>query len=354
VPYIVNTGIAQFPYTITQADAKPFIKEMFSDVFEDLDRLLTVFENTDIETRHFCVPMDWFRKSPGFKEKNNLYIEQAVERGKEALENCLQGTSVSFEDITHLFFVSTTGISTPSVDARILNRLTPSTLTQIKRTPIWGLGCAGGAAGLARALDYVLAYPKEVVALIAVELCGLTFQPNDVSKSNLVATSLFADGTAAVLIAGDEAKISGPLKMITASSVIWKDTLDIMGWDISSCGFHVIFSKDIPSFVNTQVAPVLQKFLMETGNKLPDHFILHPGGKKVLEAYQTALGIPAEKLNVARKVLRENGNMSSTTVLYVLHEFLQNKLISGGEMGLLSALGPGFGSEMLLVEGAPK
>ncbi|HJV44572.1 MAG TPA: 3-oxoacyl-[acyl-carrier-protein] synthase III C-terminal domain-containing protein [Bacillota bacterium] len=351
MPYIVGAGVAKLPYTIKQTDIKPFIKEMFSDVFADLERLLTVFENTDIDQRNFCVPMEWFREPHNFKEKNHLYIQQAVKLGKEALTNCLANANLTINDITHLFFISTSGLSTPSIDARIMNELMDSPLVQVKRTPIWGLGCAGGAGGIARAMDYCLAYPKEIVAVISVELCGLTFQPNDLSKSNLVATSLFADGAAAVLVAGDQAKASGSLKMVHSQSILWNNTLDVMGWDISSSGFHVIFSKDIPTFVQNQVAQTLQKFLQEHDRSSPDHFILHPGGKKVLEAYQKALNIPIDKLNLARKVLRENGNMSSSTVLYVLNEFLQNEVANKGEIGLITALGPGFSSEMLLVEG---
>ncbi|MBP1933771.1 type III polyketide synthase [Ammoniphilus resinae] len=351
MPSILGAGTAHLPYTFHQADVKPFVKDMFSDIFSDIDRLIGLFENTGIDTRQFCVPMEWFKNNPGFKEKNSIYIENAVLYGKEALIHCMEKCQVDIADISHLFFISTTGMATPSIDVRILNELGASTHT--KRTPIWGLGCAGGAVGISRALDYVKSYPTEVVAVVAVELCGLTFQPNDLTKSNLVATSLFADGAAAVLIAGDQAeiKVKAPIQAIKSMSTYWPDSLDVMGWDFSSSGFHVIFSRDIPTIVKTRVADEVHSFLKAEQIEQIDHYIIHPGGKKVLEAFQKALDIPEEKLGITRQVLKENGNMSSCTVLYVLNEFIKQKQMNPGEKGLISALGPGFSAEMILVEG---
>lgn len=349
MPYILSTGIAKPPYEIHQSDAKPFIRDLFADIFSDIDRLLLLFENTQIETRHFCVPLEWFRENHTFQEKNALYIDHATTLSVQALQASLHSAGLELSDLSHLFFVSTTGLSTPSMDARILNALKAH--PHLKRTPIWGLGCAGGAAGLSRAFDYVSAYPDQIAAIVAVELCGLTFQRNDLTKSNLVATSLFADGAGCVVVAGDQAKVKSGLRIKHTRSTLWPDSADVMGWDFSSSGFHVIFSRDIPSFVQTEVAPDIRSYLSEHGLAAPDHYIFHPGGKKVLEAYQASLEIPSGKLELSEKVLRENGNMSSCTVLYVLDEFLQGNRIGSGEIGLISALGPGFSSELLLLEG---
>lgn len=349
LPYIISTGIAKPPYRIHQSEAKPFIRDLFADIFSDIDRLLLLFENTQIATRHFCVPLEWFRENHTFQEKNALYIDHATSLSIQALQSALQSASLDLGDLHHLFFVSTTGLSTPSLDARILNELKAQ--PQLKRTPIWGLGCAGGAAGLSRAFDYVSAYPEQMACIVAVELCGLTFQRNDLTKSNLVATSLFADGAAAVIVAGDKAKIQSGVRIKNTRSTLWPDSLDVMGWDFSSSGFHVIFSRDIPTFVQTEVTPDIRVYLSEQGISSPDHFIFHPGGKKVLEAYEESLKIPPGKLDLSEKILRENGNMSSCTVLYVLDEFLREKRIGSGEIGLISALGPGFSSELLLLEG---
>lgn len=349
LPVILSTGIAQPPYTFNQADVKPFVRDMFSEVFADIDRLLAIFENTGIDTRHFCVPMEWFKEYHQFKEKNELYIEHAKTLGKQALEQALEKANLDMKEVSHLFFVSTTGICTPSIDALILNEMDGN--PHIKRTPIWGLGCAGGAAGLSRAYEYALGHPDQVIALIAVELCGLTFQRNDLTKSNLVATSLFADGAAAVLIGGEEHHQSGRLKIIGNQSTLWPDTLDVMGWDISSSGFHVIFSRDIPSIVKEKAVPDMKEFLHFHGVPEPQHYIFHPGGKKVLEAYQEALSLSDGKLSISESVLRENGNMSSCTVLHVLNRFLEEEQILRAGTGLVAALGPGFSSEILLMEG---
>jgi alkylresorcinol/alkylpyrone synthase len=349
MPTILGTGIAHPPYTFHQSDLKPFIKDMFADVFSDLDRLLQLFENTHIQTRHFCVPLEWFRNSPSFKEKNSLYVEHAFRLSIEAIQQCLERVNVDIKEISHLFFVSTTGMSTPSMDARIINALNPD--SHMKRTPIWGLGCAGGAAGISRAFDYVKAYPKELALIVSVELCGLTFQRNDLTKSNLVATSLFADGAACVLLAGDEVKIDGKLRVQETMSTLWKDSLDVMGWDFSGSGFHVIFSRDIPSIVKRNVAANVQEFMKKHQIDCLDHYLLHPGGQKVLDAYETSLSIPAGKTDISRSILREYGNMSSCTVLYVLDRFIQENRITSGETGLISALGPGFSSELLLITG---
>ncbi|MEW9669134.1 type III polyketide synthase [Ammoniphilus sp. 3BR4] len=349
MPFILSTGTAQPPYTFRQSDVKPFVRDMFSDVFADIDRLLDLFENTGIDTRHFCVPLDWFKEAHQFKEKNELYIRTAKDLARQALENALKKANLKIEDISHLYFVSTTGIATPSIDALILNDLRANKHT--KRTPIWGLGCAGGAAGLSRTYEYALGHPEGIVALVAVELCGLTFQRNDLTKSNLVATSLFADGAAAVLVCGDEYRAKGRLQIHATRSTLWPDTLDVMGWDISSSGFHVIFSRDIPTIVKEKTVPDMLDFLQQSQTAQPQHYLFHPGGRKVLEAYQQALNLPKDKLRIPEEILRENGNMSSCTVLHVLDRFLQEKDISSGEFGLVAALGPGFSAEMLLLEG---
>jgi len=352
MPSILSTGTALPHYAFRQADVKPFIRDMFADIFHDIDRLMAIFENTQIKKRHFCVPIEWFKENHTFAEKNSLYMEHATELSIQAVERALERAKLSIVDISHLIFVSSTSLATPSVDARILNQMQANPHT--KRTPIWGLGCGGGAAGLSRAFDYVKAYPKEIAVVIAVELCGLTFQRNDLTKSNLVATSLFADGAAAVIVAGDEAPVDSPVRLRTSKSTLWPNSLDVMGWDFSSSGFHVIFSQDIPTITRTKVAEATLSFLHEHGLSKVDHYLLHPGGKKVLDAYRESLGIVGQKLDISEQILQQYGNMSSCTVLYVLDEFLRQERIGEGDSGLIAALGPGFSLEMLLIEGGGK
>src|SRR5207249_3660253 len=243
---------------------------------------------------------------------------------------------------------------TPSLDARLANLL--RFRQDVRRTPIWGLGCAGGAAGLSRARDFALADPGARVLLIALELCSLTFQRGDLDRRNLVATSLFSDGAAAAVIAGAEAEASDgaprhSLELLASRSTLWPDTLDVMGWTVDEKGLHVVFSRDIPSIVRNWVRGNLEEFLAANGLELGSipHVIAHPGGPKVLAAYASALGLPIETFRHAREVLRTCGNMSSPTCLFVLERALEAGDFHPGELGVVSALGPGFSSEYVLI-----
>ncbi|WP_152444729.1 type III polyketide synthase [Bacillus sp. THAF10] len=357
MPKILSIGTAIPKYPIYQDTAVEFAKEMFEESFKDINRLLTVFKNGEIEKRHFARNVEWFKEQHTFEEKNNLYIEEAVTYGVEAINACLQHASsmnntIPMEEVEAIFYLSTTGMSTPSIEARIMNVLPFSPYT--KRIPIWGLGCAGGAAGLSRAAEYCLAFPKAKVLVLCVELCSLTFQKNDRSKSNLVGTSLFADGIASVLMVGDDVKIdeTGVYPTVLGTqSTLMKDSEDVMGWEVKNEGLYVVFSRDIPTIITNWLAPNVHHFLSTHNCRLEslDHFVLHPGGKKVLEAYEECLGIEKANLETSSKVLKEFGNMSSATVLYVLKEIMGNNPAKG-DIGLAAAMGPGFSSEMLLLK----
>lgn len=349
MPRIVSVGTAVPPYEVEQDTARQFAREMFSDAFRDIDRLLQVFDNANIQKRHFSVPLDWFKQTHSLREKNDTYIEMACELSAKAIETCLQRTGVTAQQIDHLLFVSTTGISTPSIDAHLANRLNMG--VNLKRTPIWGLGCAGGAVGLSRAFEYAKAFPLSQVLLVAVELCSLTFQRSDLSKSNLIATSLFADGAAAVLVSGDEVgceSTNEPL-ILTSMSTLWKETEDVMGWTLKDDGLNVVFSKHIPTIVQTHMRPNMEQFLAAEQLTVEqiDRFVTHPGGMKVIQAYEDALRLPPDKTAPAKSILARYGNMSSASVLFVLEQITQEA--QPGEYGIVTALGPGFSSEQLLL-----
>jgi len=337
-------------HSIRQQVAQQFCRSLFHESFPDIDRLLPVFSNALVENRYFAVPPEWFEIEHSFAEKNQLYIKTALELGEAAISSCLQDADLAPRDIDHLFFVSTTGLATPSIDARLINilKLRPN----VRRTPIWGLGCAGGVAGLSRAYEYTVAFPRERALVLALELCGLTFQRNDLGKSNLIATSLFGDGAAAVLVSGAETGDPGP-GILASRSTLWYESLDVMGWEINDRGLKVLFSRDIPAIVRNLALPALLEFLAAQGLGLHDlaHIIAHPGGAKVLEAYEQALGLTNGKMDRARAILRKYGNMSSPTVLFVLEDFVRTQAIGTGEYGLLTALGPGFSAEMMLIQG---
>ncbi|MCJ7839504.1 type III polyketide synthase [Lederbergia sp. NSJ-179] len=357
MPRIISIGTAVPEFAIHQEEAMELARHLFSGSMKDIDRLLKVFRNGEIQKRYFVKPLDWYMESHSFSEKNAIFIEAAVELCITAIQKCVTNSTleadIAYEEIDAIFLINTTGLSTPSLDARIINQLPFSAHT--KRIPIWGVGCGGGASGLSRAYEYCLAYPDAKVLVVGVELCSLTFQLNDLSKSNLIGTSLFSDGAAAVLIGGEELPYDQLVHrslptILHTQSTLMKDSLDVMGWQFKDEGFYVVFSKDIPTLVKNWLQPVMLQFLEQNNLEESEiaHFIAHPGGKKVILAYEEALNLPPEKTNQSLEILQEYGNMSSVTVFFVLERFLEQS-ISFGDYGVIAALGPGFSSELLLL-----
>lgn len=347
MPSIYSAAGVEFPHRIPQQTVKEQVKQLFGDM-PHAERLLQAFDNTEIQTRNFCKPMSYYFEDTNFEDRNNEYIRGALEYSIAAIEECLAKASVQKETVTDIVFVSTTGLATPSMDALIINKMKLN--PHIHRMPLWGLGCAGGVSGMARANEIAKANPQAVVLLVAVELCSLTLIKNDYSKSNFIGSSLFSDGVAAVLIKGDAHGNKGKFSYITSGSKLYFDSLEIMGWNFTNDGFKVLFSKDIPSFIHTHIGEAVEDFLFEQNINLADikHFIFHPGGRKVLDAYKETLKAPGDFLKDTREVMQENGNMSSVTVLYVLEKFLEKPLEDG--YALMLAMGPGFSSEMVLLK----
>ncbi len=348
MPRITSVAKALPPFKLTQDQIREFVRIQFSESALTIDRLIEVFENAEIKERYFSVPIDWYRTVRTFEEKNQTYIDSSCSLGQDCATRCLQKSGVTPFEIDYIIFVSTTGLATPSIDARLINLL--GLRPDVRRTPIWGLGCAGGAAGLSHAYHYLLGHPRERVLLVAVELCGLTFQQNDFTKSNFVATALFGEGAAAVLIDGDEVSSHG-LEILDTGSTFWPNSLDIMGWNLMNSGLQVVFAQSIPRIVETRALANLTEFLARNDRSLKDirHFILHPGGAKVIEAYQKALSLPPDQLDICRQSLRDYGNMSAVSVLFVLERYMSQIRPASGELGIISALGPGFCAENLLV-----
>ncbi|OEF96679.1 chalcone synthase [Desulfuribacillus alkaliarsenatis] len=375
---ILSLGTCNPQYQVNQETTSAFIEKLFSKHHQDINRLLQVVQNGEILKRHISAPADWFEHKHSFQEKNELYIKTAVELGVEAIDRCLEheqlktllGRKVSCDEIDAIFFVSSSGIATPTIDARIMNLRSFSPHT--KRVPIWGLGCAGGVAGISRAFDYCKAYPEANVLVLCIELCSLTFQREDYSKSNLIGTSLFADGVACALVSGDQSNLLNWRKGLIASSeasarkaiprvfdtmsTFMPNSEDVMGWDLKDDGLYVVFSKDIPSIIRRWLKPNLEEFLTRNNIAAKDikHFVAHPGGKKVLQAYRDALQLDFEMTEKSRLVLQQYGNMSSPTVLFVLSEFMESTYNANqcreGDIGIMLALGPGFSSELALIK----
>ena len=339
-PKILSVATALPSHRVGQEEAKVFARGMFSRRNGDFERLLPIFDNVNVENRHFCVPVEWFEQDHTFPEKNALYVEHALDLSEKAARRALDRVGAGPEEVGAIFFVSTTGLSTPSLDSKLIFRLGLSTHT--RRIPIWGLGCSAGAAGIARASEHSRLYPDQLVLLIAVELSGLTFQRGDRSRSNLISTALFADGAAAVLIGAT----SGP-EILGSYSTTWPDTEDVMGWDLVETGLRVQLSKSVPTIVREKFRDNLEEACSSLDLDFDEisHFVLHPGGSKVLDAFEEVLELEAGGLTTSRDVLRDCGNMSSVTVLFILERFLESGEVAKGDLGVLSAMGPGFSAE---------
>lgn len=342
-PHIQAVATAVPPYQVQQSEAREFAASFFRSAFKNLDRLLAVFGNTKIQARYLARPPAWYGQAHSFSETNALYEKIALELSVTAASQALARAGVLPSEVGQVVFVSTTGIATPSLDARLIQRLGLSPHTV--RLPLWGLGCAGGVSGLARAATLAQATPGRPVLLVAVELCTLTFQYNDRSKSNLIATSLFGAGAAAAVLGLD----GGGPEILGSHSMLFPDSEDVMGWDLVETGLKVRFSRDIPAIVRQHLPQLMAKACEEWGVAFESlrHYVAHPGGAKVLAAYAESLGLSESHLTCAYQVLKQYGNMSSATVLFVLERFLQITPPSG-DYGVMLALGPGFSAEQLL------
>jgi alkylresorcinol/alkylpyrone synthase len=318
-----------------QSDIVAMTAQAFDRERSEIERMLPVFGNAGIDTRHFCMPGDWYLESHGWAERSRLYVQHSVNLLAEVARKCLDEAGCKVEDVDAIVTVSTTGICTPSLDALVMERLNMRRDTH--RLPLFGLGCAGGVIGLSRAAEMAAVRPGRRVLLLVVELCSLTFRFGDQSKSNIVAAALFGDGAAGMLIngAGD-----GPI-IGDSGEHTWPDSLDVMGWQVEEDGLGVLFSRDIPFLVRREFRPAVDAFLACRQLRWQDlaGFICHPGGAKVMDALEEALGGASATMRTARDVLRDFGNMSAVTVLFVLKRLLGN--CRPGRY-LMSALGPGF------------
>ncbi|HEY3739081.1 MAG TPA: 3-oxoacyl-[acyl-carrier-protein] synthase III C-terminal domain-containing protein [Bryobacteraceae bacterium] len=302
-----------------------------------------------VDTRNLALTIEEYEALTSWKQANDHWISIATDLGSEALAAACARGGIDPKQLGAIYFVSVTGIASPSVDAKIINRLSLS--PQIKRVPVFGLGCVAGAAGLARAADYVRGFPDQVAAVVSVELCSLTLQQEDLSVANLISSGLFGDGAAAVLVAGaDVGGIDGP-QVLATRSVFYPESEHVMGWDISDKGFRIVLSREVPEVVDQHLAGDVDAFLASEGKTRADigSWILHTGGPRILEATARALQLPPGALDTSWECLRRTGNLSSASVLCVLEEFLMNKRPSPGIYSLLAAMGPGFCSELVLL-----
>jgi alkylresorcinol/alkylpyrone synthase len=344
VPRLLSLATAVPKHILGQENISETARRVFGMAgVADLDRMVAVFGNAGIDRRYSTVPVDWYEKPHGWTDRNSLYLEHALALIEEAARQALAEAGLQPEDIDQVVTVSTTGIATPSLDALLLNRL--PLRSDVRRLPIFGLGCAGGVLGMARAADLARAAPRSRVLFLVVELCALCFRHGDFTKSNLVATALFGDGATAAVISCDG---EGPA-LSHGGEFTWPHSLDIMGWDVADDGLKAIFSRDIPTLVQRDLRQATEEFLRRHDLALADidYFVCHPGGAKVLDALEEAFGLAPGALGQARATLRDYGNMSAATVLFVLKRMLQSG--ARGRM-LMTALGPGFTAGFQLID----
>jgi alkylresorcinol/alkylpyrone synthase len=344
-PTILSVATAVPRYRMTQEDVAAAAAQVFDRERSDIERLMPVFENAGVTERYSSVPMDWYFQRHGWRERNELYLESAVDLLTSTARDALAQADRKPSDIAAVVVASTTGIATPSLDALLLNRmdLSPSIL----RLPIFGLGCAGGVIGLSHAAALARTLPEGDVLFLTVEVCSTTFRRTDMSKSNIIGAALFGDGAAAIVIGrpGSPGLRLGPSGMHT-----WPDSLRVMGWEVEDDGLGVLFSRDIPTLVRDEMRPAADAFLARCGLTRRDlaGYVCHPGGVKVLDALEQAFELAPGTMAEARSVLRDYGNMSAVTVLFVLQRMMQRGLAG---RHLMSALGPGFSAGFQILEG---
>lgn len=353
-PLLRAVGRALPPHYADQETILGALREHWAKKHFNAQRLDELHRAVRVGGRFLALPLAEYAALDTFQKSNDAWIRVALDLGADAISRALSAAGLGPRDVDHLYFVTVTGLSTPSLDARLVNRLRMR--ADVKRVPIFGLGCVAGAAGLSRVSDVLRAFPGEVGVLLSVELCSLTLQRNDLSVANVVASGIFGDGAAAVVVEGGARRAAGGAppgpRVVATRSSFYPDTEWVMGWDIVDSGFKVVLSAKVPDIARAHIARDVDAFLADHGLARADirHFIAHTGGPKVLEAFEDALELPAGALDLSWKSLREVGNLSSASVLFVLADLFESRAARPGDRGLLVAMGPGFCAELLLLE----
>ena len=317
-----------------------------------LARLRRFAGSIGVDTRHLVLPLPAYAELNDFGAVNDAWIRHAQDLGERAIDDALSRAHLTPRDVDALFTVTVTGVASPSLDALLMNRM--PFRADLKRVPIFGLGCAGGVAGTSPATEHVLAFPDAVAVVLAIELCSLTFQRDDLSSAHVLSSLLFGDGAAAVVLLGATRAarlgIEAP-RVVASQSTFYPDTTDVMGWRIGASGFSLVLSPRVPALVCERLGPDVDRFLGRFGltRFSISSWVCHPGGPKVLRAMRDALDLPDDDVAISARVLRTLGNLSSASVLMVLREVLERRRPPSGTPGLLMAMGPAFASELVLV-----
>ena len=346
-PHIAGTAVALTAHRYNQDEVASVLTKVGGPEFARFA------QTSGVDTRSLALPLSRYPELTGFTEANSAYVEVAAELGEQAVRSALQAAHVAPEEVDAIVMVSSTGVAVPTIDARLASRI--GFRPDIKRIPLFGLGCVAGAAGLARVHDYLRGFPGHVAVLLSVELCSLTLQRDDTSIPALIGVCLFGDGAAAVVATGADWVPVAPMAnrgptVLATRSRLFPGTVDVMGWNVSSSGFGLVMSRDVPRMADDYLGEEVNRFLADHGLTTGDisTWICHPGGPKVLDAIERAVGLPPEANVHSRESLRENGNFSSASVFDVLHRTLATPP-PAGSLGVMLAMGPGFSFELLLL-----
>ena len=344
---IAATATALPPHKITRDDVKYYMGRVFDIPERRLEAMMSIVDNAQVHERHAIFPIEYTVEPRALSKTNEEYMEHAIKLGREAAEKALERAKLTPQDIDLIITVSCTGFMIPSLDAHLIELM--DFRSDVRRMPFTELGCAAGAMAIARAADYLKAYPGGNVLIIAVELPSLTFQRKDISQANLISSILFGDGAAAVIVRGREMR--GP-KILVSETYTFPDSLGAMGFDLRDSGFHILLDKGVPEMIGAKIKALVDGFLERQGLKQQDikGWILHPGGARLLGNVEEALGLNKCETAPSWDVLANVGNLSSATILFILQQWLEKRPLNPGDYAMMAAFGPGFSAEFLLLQ----
>lgn len=348
MPRIRSIATAVPAHRISQDEILERCKTLYAPLLDDARRQ-AIFERAGVRSRHLVERPDYYHEAPDFDRRNRDYARHALDLASESIARCLKTAGAIHSEIDHIVSVTTTGLLTPSLESHLAQALPFP--RDIKRTPIFGAGCAGGVVALSRTAEYLKGHPGENALAISTELCSMTYLPKEKTMTQLVAAALFGDGAAAALLCGDTAHVEGIADIVCSASHLMPNSLDLMGWDFSSDGMKLVLSPKVPKMIE-QYLPDAAAALLNKAAVARDaikHWILHPGSLRVLQAMASALNLSEEDLRHSKRFLAKYGNLSSASVFFVLSELLEELRPKPGSYGIVAAMGPGFASEMLLL-----
>jgi alkylresorcinol/alkylpyrone synthase len=351
-PVVVATATALPSHRYAQEDLVRLALDTLPDLGIEPGVLGRFFAHVGVNERFLALPAERYRELDGLETRSQAWLEVATDLGEQALRKLLGEARVEASEIGELMTTTVTGLAVPTLDARLMNRI--SFPLDLKRVPLFGLGCVGGAAGVARVADYLEGHPDELAILLAVELCSLTLQRDDVSVANVISMGLFGDGAAAVLLAGADHPLADEARprIVATRSAFFPDTERMMGWDIVDGGFKVVLSPEVPELAETQLPEAVDAFLGDHGLRRDDigTWVTHPGGPKIMDAVEKGLELTHDELEPAREGLADVGNLSSASVLFLLDDYRRRRRPAAGTYGLMMAMGPAFCAELVLLE----